>query len=326
MKISKDSDNQSVLILGRSGSGKTFALQTIEKNIADSGGIVLVLNYYGTHEALKKDENVIWINASAEGIPLTILTPIKRPDETVEDELDIAEAVLDVFYSVCPNMGSRQRAVLREAVIYAIKDRRTVEDEIGAIGSALHKMNEKAAEALFDNFFNVFAKVKLFTGQKIFERGKITVLDLSNFSENTQSFAAELVLSCLWRYFRIWGQYSECDLYVVCDEFQALNLRPKSILSKILREGRKYHMALLLATQSLKGFEKGTRAILQQAATQLYFHPAPSEIGDIVKALNVEEKDIFADMLSNLKRGECVAKGRFKVGGICIERPIKVKF
>ena len=36
--IAEDADNSSLLVLGRSGSGKTYALQQIEKNIAENGG------------------------------------------------------------------------------------------------------------------------------------------------------------------------------------------------------------------------------------------------------------------------------------------------
>ena len=40
--IAEDADNSSLLVLGRSGSGKTYALQQIEKNIAENGGCVPV--------------------------------------------------------------------------------------------------------------------------------------------------------------------------------------------------------------------------------------------------------------------------------------------
>ena len=67
--IAEDADNSSILVLGRSGSGKTYALQQIEKNIAEGGGMVLVLNFNSTHDFLNYGENqkVKRINIRAEG-------------------------------------------------------------------------------------------------------------------------------------------------------------------------------------------------------------------------------------------------------------------
>lgn len=325
VRIARDADNQSVLILGRSGSGKTYALKEIEKDLAASGEAVLVLNFHNTHAGFEQSQYVNWIDVYGEGIPLRFLYPMTRPNGTIESAEDVVEAALETFNKVSP-LQVHQKSVLRKAIRQAFQRRDNVKNELLAIGDELRKDEDDSAEAVYDKFYVLFTKGQVSTTGQLVERGRVTILDLSGYDEQSQTFFAEMVLSCVWRYFRIWGQYARSNLHIMCDEFQSLSLHRKGVLSQILREGRKYHLALLLATQTLQDFEKGEKAMLQQAATQLYFHPAPSEVRQMVKALNTESKDIFEQMLMNLQKGECVAQGRFKVGGICMEKPIKMRF
>lgn len=89
IKIAEDSDNQNLLIVGRSGSGKTYALKKIEENLAQSGGAVLVLNYHDTHSELLGNDNIYWLDAVADGIPLSLLSPITHPDGSKEDDISV---------------------------------------------------------------------------------------------------------------------------------------------------------------------------------------------------------------------------------------------
>lgn len=325
VRLAEDSDNLSILLLGRSGSGKTYALYEIERNLASSGEAVLILNFHGTHDVLEKCQSTNWIDAYTEGIPLSFLSPVPQLGKRAEDLDDVAEAALEVFCRVS-SLQVHQRAVLRKAIGCVLQRKCAIENEILAIGEELRKDEDDSAGAVYDKFYMLFTKGQLSEGRQLVESGKVTVLDLSGYSEQVQTFFAEMVLSCIWRYFHIWGQNAKKNLFIVCDEFQVLSLHRRGILNQILREGRKFHLALLLATQTLQDLEKGERAVLQQAATQLYFHPAPNEVKEIVKNLNVDKKDTFVKMLLNLQKGECIAQGRFEVGGVCVERPIKIKF
>jgi len=324
-KINKDSDNQSVLIVGRSGSGKTYALKKIENGIAHSEGAVLVLNYHGTHADLFGDDGIYWIDASKEGIPLSLLSPMSHPDGSWENKAAVMASLVDVFCNVS-RLEVRQKKALREAAERAGKRGDAKDNEVWAIGEELFKANCKEADTVYEKFYEVFTQGKVSLGKPLFEKGKITVVDLDKFTEQAQGVLAEMVLSFLWRYFHIWGQYAKMVLYIVADEFQALPLRRKTIFSKVLREGRKYNIALLLATQTLSDLKMEDKAMLQQAATQMYFRPAAVEVKDITKALNPDPKVDAKKLLLSLQKGECVATGRFTVGQAVIERPLKMTF
>lgn len=324
VKIAEDSDNLNVLIIGRSGSGKTYALKEIEKNIVDSGGAVLVLNYHDTHSGLSDNKNVNWISAAANGIPLKLLSPIPHPDGLNEDDTSIISAVMDVFCNVY-DLKSKQKRVLREA-IKNIQHRDNVHNPVWAIGDELCKAHDEVSDSVYENFYDIFTQVKVDTRIPLINKGKITVIDLSGYSEQTQSIVAEMVLSFLWRCFRIWGPYADTVLVVVCDEFQTLTMCKNSIFRKILREGRKYHIALFLATQTLSDLDRPDKILLQQAGTKIYFRPSPREVKEIAEVLNLNKDTKFQKLLLLLQKGECIAFGRLKIKNTILERPIKIKF
>lgn len=324
--ISPESDNLSILITGRSGSGKTYALKEIERNLIQDNGIVLVLNYHGSHTNIKGEKNVRWINASTDGIPMTMLTPLPKQDNTYEDIEDIAASIVDIFCNV-HSLQVQQKKILCKAIKLAIQENQQgCFNEIAAIGEALHKISGETAEIVYEHFYMLFKKGRMFKGQKIIEKGYITVIDFDSYDEITQAILIELLLSCLWRYFSLKGQDAEDTLFIVLDEFQTLNIHKNSILSKFLREGRKYHLALILATQTFHNFEKESQILLQQAATRIYFHPVQNEIKYIVKNAIVKDKEDFKNLLLKLGKGECFTTGRFKVGTETIDKTIFMKF
>lgn len=324
VKIAEDSDNQNLLIVGRSGSGKTYALKKIEQNLAESGGAVLVLNYHDTHSELLGNDNIHWLDAAADGIPLDLLSSITHPDGSKEDDTGVISAAMDIFCNVC-NLKSRQRSALREAM-KRTQYRNDVHDTIWAIGDELCKAHDEVTDSVYEKFYDIFTQVKVESEKSLMKKGKVTVIDLSRYSEQAQSAVAEMILSFLWRYFRIWGPYANTVLTVVCDEFQTLTIRRNSIFKKILREGRKYHIALFLATQTLADLDRQDKTLLLQAGTQLYFHPSPREAKEIAETLNQDKDTGFQKLLLSLRKGECVAFGRFKVGNTIIERPLKMNF
>lgn len=325
VQLADDVLNHSILITGISGAGKTYAMKLLEKNIIEQGGTVLVLNYNGTHNNHVLMERVRYINVFRDGLPLNIFTLIEKPDGTFESEDDMIESVLDTFCCVS-ELGVRQRGRLRKLIQEAVKLKNENNDDLQSLGTVFRESEDKVAESVYEHFYQLFTKVRINKSDDLIKKAKINVLDLTGFSIGTQQFLAEIVMAIVWRYYRLWGQSIKEILHIACDEFQVLNIREHSVITQILREGRKHHVAMLLATQTLETFCKMERAVLFQAATQLYFQPAPSEIKSILRYLNVEDTKKIHTLLKELKRGECIANGRFLVGGKIIERPLGISF
>jgi len=102
-------------------------------------------------------------------------------------------------------------------------------------------------------------------------------------------------------------------LPVVLDEVQNLDHRKDSPLEKFLREGRKFGISLILATQTLSNFEQQERDRLFQAAHKLFFAPADTEIKRFADILRdnfpTSSKDEWIQRLSRLQKGECLSIG-----------------
>lgn len=329
VRIAEDADNSSILILGRSGTGKTYALQQIEKNIAERGGLVLIVNFNSTHDFLKYEENqkVKRINVRAEGYPFPLFCPMIFPDGRREREEDIVESILEIFGGILP-LPVRQKAELRRAVQQVVEHPEMWQQGIHAVGELLLQREDEVAWRVYDKFCNIFRSVEFCPQEEvIFCRGQITILDLGDYAMSVQHFIGEMTLAILYRYFCVWGRYAKQPLFVVLDEFQVLRLSSRnSILANILREGRKHNLALLLATQTLETFNKEQVSVIRQAATQLYFRPDMKCRKNLEKEFAGENWQKLQQEVTLFQRGECIAVGRFQIGQMIIKKPIFMTF
>lgn len=314
-----------MLITGRSGSGKTVAMKMIENAIADDGGIVLVLNFNNTHQPEEQSQDTYRINVLKEGLPFPLLCPIDRPDGSMEDFDDVVEEAVDIF-SNTSRLQVKQKMALRNALQRVITKTGGHIESMDELGKELMSDDSEASQSTYVRLFSVFSKVKFSQGGTRIKAGRVTVLDFSGFSGKKQAFLAEMTLSILWRYFRIYGQFLDRQVHVACDEFQVLKLHDEAVVSQILREGRKFNLALILATQTLAVYDRGKRAVLQQAATQLYFHPTAGEVPQICSLLGWGKSDELRKKLTELKVGECIGCGCFTIGSKRFERPLKISF
>lgn len=109
---------------------------------------------------------------------------------------------------------------------------------------------------------------------------------------------------------------------IVLDEIQNLSLQSGSPVDKILREGRKFGIGLIAATQSFSGV-KQSLSTLNQAAYKLYFRPADNEMAECGKQLHDVDPSCSASdwkvHLTRLKRGECYIVGP----ATAQERPVR---
>ncbi|MCI8532048.1 MAG: DUF87 domain-containing protein [Lachnospiraceae bacterium] len=323
MKLASDIMNNSILISGKSGSGKTCTLNILSRRIVEQGGTVLVLSYNDTFTKIEDSKDIRRIKVMSQGLPVALLSPACKVDKSVEDERDLIAAVTEILCNVS-HLRARQKRRLREAVKQAVRDKNGTND-IQKLKVALQGTDE-VSETVYECYQELLDKVWSNPEMNLFENGKMTILDFSGYSSETQRFLAELVLSVIWRQFRVTGIDRENTLYVVCDEFQMLSVKQNAVLDQMLREGRKYHVAVMLATQTLTMFDASERAIVQQAATQLYFRPSEKEIKSICRYIDANDPDGWVQEIQNLQIGECVALGRFQIYRSIIERPIKMSF
>ena len=112
---------------------------------------------------------------------------------------------------------------------------------------------------------------------------------------------------------------------IVIDEFQNLSAKMGAPLMRLLTEGRRFGISLLLATQSLEIFPGEIQPVLSQTATRLYFRPTDNEVKKIAKNISADSAAEWVKRLKNLKVGESVAVGDLEIAGCEIRRPILLK-
>ncbi len=97
---------------------------------------------------------------------------------------------------------------------------------------------------------------------------------------------AEVILAYIWRVARSGFPASMGKIILVIDEFQNMNLGVGSTLRRVLCEGRKFGLNLLLVTQTLGRYNREIKSMLNQAASHLYFHPVDSDIVSSARAID----------------------------------------
>ena len=100
---------------------------------------------------------------------------------------------------------------------------------------------------------------------------------------------------------------------LVLDEIQALSLRKGSAFSAMLREGRRYGLGVLAATQFISAYDKEELEALMQAGHFIIFKPSVNDIAFSARMIDRNDMDTWKRILSRLQRGQAVLVGSYTV-------------
>lgn len=323
--------NGSVCITGLSGTGKTSRMNQIELESVRQGETLIVIDLHKTHGdgqifPLVQSEYLKYVNrirAVSDGLGLGILQAV-HTSEGEETFVELVNSAVQAL-SAKQRMGARQIGILRKAVISAIESRNRYCDEAEAIKAALLQLEGESSEAVYEKLWVLLNSGCLKSASKMLEAGRINILDLTGTDMLTQSVLAELILSTIWRRVRFHEKEKRRQILIVIDEFQNLSAKMGAPLMRLLTEGRRFGISLLLATQSLEIFPSEIQPVLSQTATRLYFRPTDNEVKKIAKNISADSAAEWVKTLKNLKVGESVAVGDLEVAGREIRRPILLK-
>lgn len=316
---SKTISNESVLITGCSGTGKSAKMQQMEIDRSREGATVLVVDVAQSH-----DREHIFYQIRDE------YTNCENRIAPIEDGLgfpflqDLDVEVLVSILGNCFQLGIRQKIALREAAQLSDKYVDEQGDRLMALGISLSEMKSLDAVKALDKMRTVLFSGVMRRSRKQIERGRINIIDLSGLDDETRTCMTELLLACFWDYIR--KTVGGSDRYVFAlDEFQNLSLGKNSVICKMLREGRKFGVSFLLVTQTLSLFPTDMMSVINQAGTRLYFRPARNEITKQAREIAPDQPLRWKRVLSNLRVGECIAVGDLSVNGKLIERPLVIR-
>lgn len=344
-------NNRHLLIFGSSGSGKTYAMQCILCELARAGAHNLILDYTGSFipTEIKKGAEAFFPEETQHFIRLKplALNPFQPQEDILagqvilEDPIDLAGRVVSIFDRVY-GLGIQQSAVLAKQI----------EDGVASLGTAFtfDELNNRLQEQIeeggssaktIETLTNRIRKILLkapFTNagdigwEKIFSSAlKNKIFQFQSIDPETTQAVVGFLLWDLYSFVQRNGSEAQPKI-VVLDEVQNLDLSPNAPTSKYLVEGRKFGLALIAATQTIKGIGGSSAystTTLFQAAQKLFFQPSPTELADFAKVLHDLDGSLsvqeWKNQLSSLNKGECYFVGSEAVGDTLRQVVRKIK-
>jgi len=321
-----DLANRHLILFGRSGQGKTYCIQGLLMEMAKASCNSLVIDYTnGFLPNHLEPEFKNFVKPQSHFLaqkPLGI-SPFRKQKQdfggVVLEEQDhiVAGRISSIFNQVYSSIGEQQIATLMNVLEDGVRCHgnkydfnRMLDDlrEEGKTGESLaNKLAPMVKSRLFDSSTDQSWKA-IFSDKN----SRTNIIQLASLSRDIMQLATEFTLWDIYSFACSYGDKSH-PLPIVLDEVQNLDHRLESPLGKMLTEGRKYGISLILATQTLSVLAKDQQDRLFQAAHKLFFAPAETEIQSYAKlleqAVTGTNRKAWLDELAKLKKGECISVG-----------------
>ena len=318
--------NRHLLLFGSSGSGKTYGIQCLLAEMAAQHLHSAIIDYtdgFLPNQVEQRFAEIAQPKNHYVRIDKLPLNPFRRQMQVIdpdmpaieENSFDVASRIASIFTSVF-NMGDQQSATLIRVLDTGIGSGRsfTLDDLLpmlrdeGATGETLaNKLEPFVRSQPFRE-----SDASAWDGMLSSAGSWVNVLQLKGLSRDIFRIVTEFALWDLYDYACNTGSKNR-PIPVVLDEIQNLNHGSDSPIDKMLREGRKFGLSLILATQTTSNFDQEQRDRLFQAGHKLFFKPADTEIKSFAKILSVTSRNgseaEWAERLSKLAKGQCYSLG-----------------
>lgn len=311
-------DNDSYVILGESGYGKSVAAQSIVLQKANQSYSVRSIDIHNSSapEHLfpifrKSFEHLSsQIDAYNTPIPTTLFEPLHYADGTTESSADLSYTLSNIITKYI-KLSRTETAAFSDSLEYVISNLDDNPDIFPAILKTLDEFDTKASRSASAHLAPLL-RHNVFRNQPIKRHSGIEIINLSKFPPLFQKVIADLLL---FDEFRTASQGGQPPRYIYIDEMQNLSIDKDCYLGKILTEGRKYSLNVILASQSIREFNASERTMLCQANHKLLFHPALLEVKYYAELLaSPQHRAEISDLLRNLEVGQCVFQGPIYIG------------
>lgn len=325
-------ENRHMLIFGSSGQGKTYAIQGLLCEMSKFNQNSLIIDYtYGflpnhlehvTKEVLKPAQHVV----RNDPLPINPFLPQISDNGGIvisENSNAVAKRIAGLFNSVYA-IGDQQYSVLHRAIMDGV-------DSLGCEMNLEH-MLETIESMTEDKKFKASAqslhsKLRPFVLDRPFSSGNVgfdwdhlflkqdplcNIFQLAGMDMYSARLITEFILWDLYGHLQSKGKKTDPKV-IVLDEVQNLDHQEGSPLSKYLREGRKFGLSLILATQTMSNMKKDERDRMFMAEHKLFFKPADTELkafAELAAMITRQKVDDWIRKLSTLSKGECYSIGK----------------
>lgn len=325
--------NRHLLIFGASGSGKTYGIQCLLAEMAQQRMHSLIVDYTDGFLPQQVEARFSTVAAQKNHFVVTErlpLNPFQRQRQVIdpsypaieENPYQVATRIESIFASIF-ELGDQQSAALIRVIQAGI------EEESGfTLDGVLPRLraDSRNGETLANKLEPLIRSEPFRADEESAWEGMLTspnnwvhVLQLKGLAREIQKMVTEFALWDLWDYTQNTGSKNR-PIPIVLDEIQNLDHSSDSPIDKMLREGRKFGLSLILATQTTSQFNQEQRDRLFQAGHKLFFKPASTEVDRFAQLLSQStsgtSKAEWGKRLASLEKGQCWSVGPvLKSGG-----------
>jgi len=291
------------VIVGIPGQGKSVTTRNILNQFAEQGLPSVVFDFHGDMgPKLKFKSNEI--NVAGEGLPFS---PFEFDSGGALPIRTASQEIAEILESI-GNLGEIQTT----NVNLAIRDAYRIQgwDDNGAIGDRYPNIDDfkssLAAVEAQNKGKNAGARLLSFTDYELFRNStsdNFKVLDPLGWVFNVSKYrqdevritAGAFILRRIYNEMFQWENASRPRLAIVLDEAHRLSKDPT--IPKIMKEGRKFGVVVLLVSQSMDDFAP---QVIDNAGSKIAFRtnfPASKKVASFLQSKN---SAALADMLENL--------------------------
>lgn len=322
--------NQHILATGKSGAGKTTALRHLSKELQSCGHLVYFLDY---SESIPQNLPILRQNILLHPYITNTFNQHNSEQNAVSNLLCYSEMIANVW-----KLGCRQRNLVTESLFrmdsltpesllssnrftrLVSHENGCISHDITALAYCLESRHTKECAMLADKFLDyalITNSASQLRKQTLLEHKSTPCFTVLEFPKSSQTLNTQIVDIFLWSlFFKYRDDKNLPPVTVICDEARLLNWSKTGIVSKIMNEGRKCKLNLVLATQSLTDeLPKTALTSIMQADLHLAFAPPITDQTIISKSIFGKPTADNIAALSSLQVGYCFARGY-----LCSER------
>jgi len=286
--------NPHTLILGESGVGKTETIKCLIAELAQKGFNSIVFDYgqgFSVEHSSEKFNRFARVNEFHVNKDGVNINPFQMFPTDLHGPLNVAQRIADSFQRIYTQIGIQQHAVLRNAIIQLMDDYEiTITEQntwnnplpwFNGLMNTLNRLAEdrdnpqrKIAASLSSHISTVFLfdifrdnGVNISWNDILNTNGRTHIIQLKGLERSLEKVVTELMLWNLIGYVESMGP-GPIKLFIVLDEAHKLSIDEGSPVEKLLREGRKFGLGIMLASQEVEDFSK---VAFSNTATKLIF-------------------------------------------------------
>lgn len=297
------------VVVGIPGQGKSVTTRNILNQFAEFGLPSIVFDFHGEMgDKVSYDANVIKV--SEKGLPFS---PFEFDSGAALPIKSSAQEISEILAAI-GGLGEIQRSNVNLALRDCYFSLGWTDD--GKIGDRLPNIGDfeaslRAVESQ-NKGKNAIARLQSFTDYGLFKSeisSKFQVLnpqgyifDVSKYRQDEVKITAgAFILRKIYNDMFQWGNAEHPKLAIVLDEAHRLAKDPT--IPKLMKEGRKYGIVVLLVSQSLDDF---ATQVIENAGTKIAFrtnYPASRKVASLLQNKNSKE---LADRLEVLTTGKAI--------------------